>query len=258
MTSAPDPGSGAAKMPRMTPPELDRPDVAEHGAQGQTSDRRLYMQLLAMGDCLDVRPVVGALTAAGFESVLYADVHDPRGIAILTLHEDPAFFTDALRPVLQREPFLALSPKPRFTMFGRTYALGYEPDLMDTLLGRPRRTAMNPAWPWAIWYPLRRSGAFARLAPDEQKAILREHGVIGHRFGAADLGHDVRLACFGLDTEDNDFVIGLMGKDLAPLSILVQTMRKTTQTSMYIDRLGPFLVGRKLWQSAVKQEERKT
>lgn len=244
-------------MPRMSRPVPDPPDVAEHGAQGQTSQRRLYMQLLAMGDCLDARPVVGALAAAGFEAVLYADVHDPRGIALLTMHDDPTFFTDALRPVLLREPFTTLTPKPQFTMFGRTYALGYEPDLEDTLQGRPRRTAMNPAWPWAVWYPLRRSGAFARLAPDEQKAILREHGVIGHSFGAADLGHDVRLACYGLDTHDNDFVIGLMGKELAPLSILVQTMRKTTQTSMYIDRLGPFLVGRKLWQSPATKEESK-
>ena len=45
-------------------------------------------------------------------------------------------------------------------------ALGYEPDLRDVLFDRPRRTVLNRAWPWAIWYPLRRSGRFAQLPPE--------------------------------------------------------------------------------------------
>ncbi len=130
-------------------------------------------------------------------------------------------------------------------MFGRTYALGYEPDLQDVLTERPRRTILNPEWPWAIWYPLRRSGSFAQLPVDKQRTILAEHGQIGITFGAADFAHDVRLACHGLDRDDNDFVIGLIGKELFPLSAVVQSMRKTQQTSLYLDRLGPFFVGRK-------------
>ena len=99
------------------------------------------------------------------------------------------------------------------------------------------------------WYPLRRSGRFSQLAPEEQRTILAEHGAIGMTFGAADLAHDVRLACHGLDRDDNDFVIGLIGKELFPLSAVVQAMRKTQQTSLYLDRLGPFFVGRAIWQS---------
>ena len=45
------------------------------------------------------------------------------------------------------------------------------------------------------------------------------------------------------------FVIGLLGKDLYPLSAIVQAMRKTQQTSLYLERLGPFLVGRAVWQA---------
>ena len=134
-------------------------------------------------------------------------------------------------------------------MFGRTYALGYEPDLQHALFERPRGTVLNPDWRWAVWYPLRRSGRFAQLPPDEQRTILAEHGEIGKRFGAADYAHDVRLACYGLDRDDNDFVIGLVGKDLFPLSAVIQAMRKTQQTSLYLDRLGPFFVGRAVWQS---------
>jgi len=117
------------------------------------------------------------------------------------------------------------------------------------LIDRPRRTVLNPEWKWSVWYPLRRSGRFAQLPAEEQRVILAEHGAIGMSFGAADYAHDIRLACHGLDKEDNDFVIGLIGKDLFPLSAIVQRMRATQQTSLYLERLGPFLVGRVVWQS---------
>ena len=84
------------------------------------------------------------------------------------------------------------------------------------LLHRPRRTVLNPQWTWAVWYPLRRSGRFAQLPADEQRVILAEHGAIGMSFGAGDYAHDVRLACHGLDKDDNDFVVGLIGKELYP------------------------------------------
>jgi chlorite dismutase len=37
---------------------------------------------------------------------------------------------------------------------------------------------------------------------------------------------------------------------LFPLSAIVQEMRKTEQTSQYLDSLGPFFVGKVLWRSA--------
>ena len=92
--------------------------------------------------------------------------------------------------------------------------------------------------------PRKRTGAFSRLDPKEQGAILREHGTIGRQYGAQDLAHDIRLACHGLDTNDNDFVIGLIGSSLYPLSHVVQSMRKTKQTGEYMEHMGPFFVGR--------------
>jgi chlorite dismutase len=38
----------------------------------------------------------------------------------------------------------------------------------------------------------------------------------------------------------------LIGKELFPLSAVVQAMRRTQQTSLYLDRLGPFFIGRKI------------
>jgi chlorite dismutase len=229
------------------------PDLSEKGGmkdgQPQRSNERLFMQLLAFGGCGEARPLAGALERAGVTGALYEDVNDPRGIALLTLSSDPQVFVDRVRPLLNSAPFASLQQKSEYTMLGRTYSLGYEPDLHEVLIDRPTRTVLNPAWPWAVWYPLRRSGRFAQLPIEEQRVILAEHGTIGMSFGVGDYAHDIRLACHGLDKEDNDFVVGLLGKDLFPLSAIVQTMRKTQQTSLYLERLGPFFVGRAIWQS---------
>ena len=232
------------------------PDLSEKGGmkggQPQRADTRLFMQFLAFGGCTDPAPLAAALEHAGLAAVLYEDMNDPRGVALLTFSDTPSFFLDQVRPLLNRPPFSMLTQKPEYTMVGRTYSLGYEPDLLDVLLQRPRRTVLNPDWPWSVWYPLRRNGRFAQLPPEEQRTILAEHGAIGMSFGSADLAHDVRLACHGLDKDDNDFVIGLIGKDLYPLSAIVQAMRKTQQTSLYLDRLGPFFIGRAVWQSPLE------
>ena len=185
-------------------------DVTERGAGGQTLDRRLFVQLQVFTGCADPKPLAVALERSGADAVLYRDVNDSRGVGVLTLTEDPAFFVTRLREVLAAEPFESLTPRPELAMIGRTYASGFEPDLAEWLLERPRRTVLNPAWPWAIWYPLRRTGAFARLSREEQGKILHEHATIGRAYGEADHAHDVRLACYGLDTNDNDFVIGLV------------------------------------------------
>lgn len=232
-------------MSKIEPPDLSEKGGLKNG-EPQRSDERLFMQLLAFGECDDAAAAKAHVAAASIETVVYADVNDPSGIAVLALSQDPDAFVDALRPALTSGPFAGLVQKPDYTMFGRTYAIGYEPDLKTTLLDRPRRTVLNDDWRWAIWYPLRRSGGFARLSDDEQRKILAEHGAIGKAFGAGDYAHDVRLACHGLDRSDNDFVVGLVGKDLFPLSAVVQSMRNTQQTALYLDRLGPFFVGRKV------------
>jgi chlorite dismutase len=249
--------SGRTVKPRVD----DRPegseqegvDVAEHGrsAEGETTslDRRLFMQLHAYGGAHETAVLAAALESTGVMGVLYEDVNDPTGVALLTLSESPEAFVSEYRALLQSPPFGELEPKPDFTMLGRTYALGYEQDLEETLVERPRRRVLDPALPWAIWYPLRRAGSFEQLSRREQDTILMEHGGIGMAFGRAGLGYDIRLACHGLDRDDNDFVIGLLGPELHPLSVIVQRMRKTKQTSLHLERLGPFFVGRVAYQS---------
>jgi chlorite dismutase len=236
----------------MSAETLETFDTSEKGrtADGETisSDRRLFMQFLAFGACRDTDSLVQALEKAEIDGVLYEDINDPFGVALLVLNESPDYFVSDLRRFLGQAPFSELTFKPEYTMMGRTYALGYESDLEETLVGRPRRRVLDPHQRWAIWYPLRRAGSFEQLSAQEQRVILMEHGGIGRAFGRAGYGHDIRLACHGLDKNDNDFVIGLLGPELAPLSAIVQRMRKTKQTSLHLESLGPFFAGRVAWQ----------
>lgn len=233
-------------------------DLSEKGApvngEPQRLDKRLFMQLLV------VRPQeVGSGTGKALGEkiaqskagvVIYEDVNDPFSFGVLTFSESPTVFVDKVRPALLDSDLGSISVREEMTMLGRAYSSGYEPDLEYWMLRRPAETVLNENWPWAVWYPLRRSGAFEKLEPREKGSIMREHAEIGKTYGAADLAHDVRLACHGLDRNDNEFVIGLIGADLHPLSHVVQHMRSTRQTSEYISQMGPFFVGRAIFRSA--------
>ena len=159
------------------------------------------------------------LQAAGVEGAVYEDANDPQGIAILSLTKDPNFFLDAMRPVLNSQAVRVADGEARVHDARPHLCAGLRARPAEAILHRPRRTVLNKDWPWAVWYPLRRSGRFAQLPPEEQRVILAEHGAIGMSYGAGDYAHDIRLACYGLDKNDNDFVIGLLGKDaLSPLA----------------------------------------
>jgi hypothetical protein len=228
--------------------DLDEKGRARNG-EPQTSSRRLFVQLLVFGGCRDARPFVDLLGRRGTQGVLYEDLNDPTGIGLLTFDEDPRYFLESVRPMLVEQDFSRLRLREEYTMLGRTYSMGWEADLQEALITRPKGKLCSPELPWAIWYPLRRSGAFEELPEKEQRAVLAEHGGVGQSFGRAGFAHDIRLACHGLSKDDNDFVIGLLGASLYPLSAVVQRMRKTRQTSSFLSRLGPFFVGRVLWQA---------
>jgi hypothetical protein len=231
-------------------PGLPTIDVAEYGGKRdgvrQSLDRRLFMQLLVFeaaprpaADSV-ARDLADRFRQARVPVVVYADAMDPGSLGVLTWSQDSAHFVQAVRPLLQHE---ALVPRRDYAMLGRTYATGHEPDLEHALLRRAVENVLREDHRWHVWYPLRRSGEFARLEPHEQGQILREHAQIGMAYGAQEFAHDVRLACHGLDAGDNEFVIGLVGRELHPLSHLVQAMRKTRQTSEFIAKMGPFFVG---------------
>jgi chlorite dismutase len=237
----------------MPEPGLPTIDVNEYGGkkdgERQTLDRRLFMELLVFdvppGRSADAaaKQLGDALTRGRIPGVVYADALDPRGIGLLVWSEDPAHFVRAVRPLFTEGELAHASPRPGWQMIGRTYATGHEPELEWSLLRRPIENAMKDEYRWHVWYPLRRTPAFARLEPHDQSIILREHAQLGMAYGAQELAHDIRLACYGLDPGDNEFVIGLVSRDLHRISHLIQAMRKTRQTSEFVDKMGPFFVG---------------
>jgi chlorite dismutase len=235
-----------------TPEELGPLDLAEKGRRkGEviSLDRRLFMKFTAFTGCPDAADVTKALAADGVDGALYLDANDPQGIGVIAVAEDPEYFVTTLRTLFNRGPFASLLHRPEFDMLGRTYSIGYEPDLEDTLIVKPRQKLLNPESLWGVWYPLQRAKKFQTLPADHQRRILAEHGTLAKRYGLGGHAADVRLACHGLDTNDNDFVVGLLGPRLHPLSAVVQEMRKTEQTAQYLDSLGPFFIGRTAWQS---------
>lgn len=224
-------------------------DIREIGApidgEPQYSDRRLYIQLHVFEDCYDPTDVIETLEKGRLNAVLYDDLNHPTGIGVLFMTEDPAELLTGSRNLIHKiNEDLNLTYRPEMTMLGRTYSSGRETDLKEWLINKPRNNVLNTDFAWAIWYPLRRRSEFYQLDPSERGKILGEHAMLGRSYAAGDYASDIRLACIGLDTNDNEFVIGLVGKELYPLSRLIQDMRKTEQTTKYIESLGPFFVGK--------------
>ena len=242
---------------RKRPPRPEPVDLREIGApidgEPQISDQRLFFQLHVFEGCLDSRFITETLEKGSLDAVVYDDLNHPTGNGVLFIAEDPAMLMPASRTLLlkaQEVPDLLY--RSEMTMTGRTYASGREPNLEEWLLNKPRQNVLNPDFPWAIWYPLRRKPEFYRLEHRERGRILGEHAMLGRSYAAGGYASDIRLACFGLDTNDNEFVIGLVGPELYPLSRLIQDMRQTEQTTKYIESLGPFFVGKVRTQFSIK------
>lgn len=236
-------------MNKKRPSRPEPVDLREVGApidgEPQVSDRRLFFQLHVFAGCTNATPIVKALEKSDLNAVLYDDINNPTGIGVLFVTEDPAVLATDVRNLLADFQSTAdLSYRPEMTMIGRTYSSGREPNLETWLLNRPRQNVLNSDFPWAIWYPLRRKSEFYCLEDRERGRILGEHAMLGRSYAAGGYASDIRLACFGLDTNDNEFVIGLVGPELYPLSRLIQDMRQTEQTTKYIESIGPFFVGK--------------
>ncbi len=235
-------------------PELPHIDIAEKGRDAAGSavslDRRLFMQFMAFQGDGRLEDLVSICQSQQPQAVLYQDLNDPRGVGMLVFCENPSYVTDSIHPLINQGAFSNWDLQSELTMLGRTYSIGYESDLEDVLINRPVSRVCDPKLPWSVWYPVRRSGLFERQSREDQRKMLMEHGGIGHAYGKAGFATDIRLAGHGLNKDDNDFIVGLLGKELFPLSALVQHMRRTRQTSEFIERMGPFFVGKAIWQAS--------
>ena len=182
---------------------LDLAEKGRRGGQVISLNRRLFMKFTAFGGCADADAAIAALTEDGVTGALYLDASDPQGIGLIATAEDPEYFVTTLRSLLNREPFASFTHKPELDMLGRTYSIGYEPDLEETLFKRPLSKIKDPKNRWAIWYPLQRSKKFQTLPADHQRRILAEHGSLAKRYGAGGHANDRRPLLRGFPPRRN-------------------------------------------------------
>jgi hypothetical protein len=251
--------SHSVHMPKVAPPELREVGAASitEPNERQYSDRRLYMQLRVLDvdlGAIDMTKFLNELKVllVDIPCVLYMDAVSNNGVGLLTWAEDPAFFTDKVNVILS-SPKIASKFVERkgWTMFGKTYSNGHEKDLEEFLFKKPIRNSTKDEWDWAIWYPLRRRGPFYVQPPSDQCSMLLAHAAIGKAFSDVNAAHDIRLKCFGMDPLDNEYVVGLVGDNFHGLSRVVEEMRKTRHTAEFLESLGPFFVGKKIWKSTL-------
>ena len=228
-------------------------DLREVGApidgKAQVNDIRLFFQLHVFSHIYYPDIFIERIQRSTYSppnAVFYDDLNNPTGFGVLLIAQDPASLME--QSLILKDMQLGYGPeisyRPEMTMIGRTYSSGREPNLEEWLINKPIKNVFNPKFPWAIWYPLRRKPEFYQLEQRERGRILGEHAMLGRSYAAGGYASDIRLACFGLDTNDNEFLIGLVGPELYPLSRLIQDMRQTEQTTKYIESLGPFFIGK--------------
>lgn len=237
----------------------DPRDIREYGIAvdgiPQAANRRLYFQLHVFSNCEDMPPLMESLQNSGLEGVLYRDLNDPTGIALLLVAESADVLVGSARTMIAGGPFSFLPRKHELTMIGRTFSTGHELDLAEAMLGRPRRIIFNSDWPWAIWYPVRYKPEFGMLPRDEQARVLSDLGRIERNYAQSGYANEIRLASDGLDRNNNEFCIGLVGPDLYPLSRFMQEFRKSEFAVRFIDSMGPIFTGRACWHSKGKRQQ---
>jgi len=250
-------GGHPTHLPKVPPPELREVGAASitDPHERQYSNRRLYMQLRILDVDLKATEMTRFINdlkslLSDIPAVVYMDANSNNGVGFLTWAEDPAFFTDKVNIILSNPKIASkFAERSGWTMFGKTYSNGHEKDLEEFLFKKPIRNATKDEWDWAIWYPLRRRGPFYIQPPGDQCSMLLTHAAIGKAFSDVNAAHDIRLKCFGMDPLDNEYVVGLVGDNFHGLSRVVEEMRKTRHTAEFLEHLGPFFVGKKIWKS---------
>lgn len=248
--TAADKKSDKMHMPIVSAPELREVGACLTDGERQYSQRRLYMQLRILDVSSPIAPFIEELKKlfTSIPSLLYIDAASSNTVGLLTWSDDPSTFAIGVNQSLVKLSS-KFTERPGWTMFGKTYSNGHETNLDEYLFKKPIRNTTRDDLDWAVWYPLRRKGPFYTQPPPDQCQMLLHHAAIGKSFSQVGAAYDIRLKCFGIDSHDNEYVVGLVGSDLHGLSRVVEEMRKTKHTAEFLDSLGPFFVGKKIWKS---------
>ena len=246
------PSEPETKQPGL--PGLPPIDVNEYGGkkdgERQAMNRRLFMQLLVFdapaGEAADEigKDLAAQLRHNAIAGVVYADASSPRGLGLLTWSEDPAHFVQAVRPLFARRLAAQGGPAPAVR--------DARPHLRHGPRAGPRARAPAPRHPERDERRSTRGTSGTRSA-----ARARSRGST-RRSRAASCASTRRSAsptarpswrttsasrATGSTPRTTSSSSASSGASSTRFSHLVQTMRKTRQTSEYIAKMGPFFVG---------------
>ena len=214
------------------------------------SDNTLFLQL----QIFDIEPAAGprAMVSAlsrrlrekRIDGVIYGDANDHRGIGLLTWAADPGDILDNVHALLGGKRFSALTPRPGWVMLGCVSgdAAATTPELL-----------LDPNQNWATWYPQRNKAEWGSLGDAAQAKVLEEAGGVAKSSIDEGKVSYVRLACQGIDPEDNDHIFALTAANLLDINELQAAMRGTALLTTHLQKMGPVFVGRKIWQNPAPQ-----
>ena len=204
----------------------------------ETTDSCLFTQLLVFTDCTDIKPLVLLLDRMSLTYVVYKNLNDPQGIGLLTIADHPELLVTELRDVLCSRAFRVLMQRHDLTMTGRGGDdAAARIDELETVVN-------NEQWPWALWYPMRCTPAFAHLNEKEQGSVLDELAS-GIDLSEEDFGH-ILLKSHALNRGGGELIHGVHARSPQHLSRVVEAITSTERFDEHIAGAGPFFVGRTL------------
>src|SRR3972149_10070415 len=88
------PVNSGAEAPKPADMDLEAlVDISEKGGlkdgTRQRLDERAFVPLPVFTGCVDTKPLIRLVEGTGIEAALYLDVHDPKGVGLVTMSRDP-------------------------------------------------------------------------------------------------------------------------------------------------------------------------
>jgi len=99
-------------------------------------------------------------------------------------------------------------------MLGRTYAIRYEPEPSRRPPASSATDLLNPEWEVGALVSPAAERKFRAIAGRPQRVILVRTRRHRHVRSALAIRARISPGLYGLDKDDNDFLVGLIGKDL--------------------------------------------
>ena len=208
------------------------------------------MKFTAFGGCADPQAAVAALAEDGVEGALYVDANDPQGIGLIVAAEDPGLLRD--------DAARAVQPPAVRGVHAQARVRHARPHVLDRLRARSRGHAVHeaarqdaePREPLGrVVSAAARRRSFRRCRPIISAASWPSTARSRNATAPAGMPPTCASRATASTRTTTTSSSACSARTCIRLSAVVQEMRKTEQTAQYLDSLGPFFVGKAVWQA---------